>query len=411
MRVAVIGGGATGLFLSRLLANCEDIEVTLFEKKKLGGNIHPVFVDGFGFVDLGFMVFNPEFYPIFYKLIALQNFDILSVPMSFSVTSESFSWSSDWWGHLHSARFISFRDWLQLNRQAFYLQGNLSQYENIQSPITSLVEDKKVGFFTSLVLLPLARALWSITSEDLDKIPSSFVIRFLKNHKMLSLIRKVRWYAFKNSSIDYLNSLINPKVKVKIVAVKEVTRMQNGDKTTVIISSEAGVENFDIVCFCCDPDQLKFLLKDPNPAEEEFVKKLKCSENKVYLHKDPSLMPNKSTSASWNFFDVKNHKYITYDLGKLQNKPGLYVTLNPQKPPKNEIYQTTLKHPSWSPRMEGKEIDFFSAHPSTFFAGAYFGWCFQEDALRSALAVFKSIILSNACPLKNFSNDPFFSTR
>ena len=409
MKVAIIGGGATGLFLSRLLADVEDIEVTLFEKNKLGGNIHPVFVDGLGFVDLGFMVFNPEFYPIFYKLIAPQNFDILPVSMSFSVTSESFSWSSDWWGHLHSARFISLKNWLLLNRQAFYLQCNLSRYENIQSPITCLVEDKKVGFFASRVLLPLARALWSITSEDIDEIPSSFVMRFFKNHKMLSLIRKVRWYTFKNSSIDYLNSLINPKVKVKLVAVKEVTRVQDGDESKVIISSEAGVENFDIVCFCCDPDQLKFLLKDPNPAEEQFIRKLKCSENKVYLHKDSSLMPGKLTSASWNFFNVKNHKFVTYDLGRLQNKPGLYVTLNPPKTPENVIYQTTLKHPSWSPRMEGKEIDFLSAHPSTYFAGAYFGWCFQEDALRSALAVFKSIMSHKARSSENFLNDSFLS--
>ena len=410
MKVAVIGGGATGLFLSKLLSEIDAVEVTLFEKNRLGGNIYPVFVEGAGYVDLGFMVFNPDFYPIFYKFINEKNFDLTSVSMSFSITSENFSWSSNWLGHLNSLNFVGFTEWLRLNRDLFYLYKNLSKYENLKPPITSLIEDQKISVFASRVLLPLVCTLWSVDYRNLELIPTSYVLRFLKNHKMLSLFRKVRWHTFKNSSLDYLNSLISRKVKYRLEPVREVMRAKNGSFNGVVVYTPQGANNFDLVCFCCDPDQLKLLLKDPSPAEEVFLAKLKCSENKIYLHKDSRFLPPNLTSASWNFFDSSRSKFVTYDLGKLQNKPGLFVTLNPPTPPKDQLFCATLKHPIWSPRFEGKDLDFFSDQPNTYFAGAYFGWCFQEDALRSAVAVFKSIVSNRLPQQKNLRYASFLGT-
>ncbi|XLT36517.1 hypothetical protein HN873_067809, partial [Arachis hypogaea] len=57
MRVAVVGGGISGLVSEYVLAK-EGVNVTLYEKEDyLGGHAKTVNVDGID-LDLGFMVFN-----------------------------------------------------------------------------------------------------------------------------------------------------------------------------------------------------------------------------------------------------------------------------------------------------------------------------------------------------------------
>ena len=90
MKIAVVGGGISGLATAHLL--CGEHDITLFEANDyLGGHTHTVDVtlaDGTWAVDTGFIVFNERTYPNFIRLL-----DRLGVPsqpsiMSFSVTDE-----------------------------------------------------------------------------------------------------------------------------------------------------------------------------------------------------------------------------------------------------------------------------------------------------------------------------------
>ena len=57
MRVAVVGGGISGLISAYVLAK-NDVEVVIYEKEDyLGGHANTVTFDGLD-LDLGFMVFN-----------------------------------------------------------------------------------------------------------------------------------------------------------------------------------------------------------------------------------------------------------------------------------------------------------------------------------------------------------------
>jgi predicted NAD/FAD-binding protein len=90
MRIAIIGGGISGLTAAHLL--CDDHEVTLYEANDyLGGHTNTVDVtlDGLTWpVDTGFIVFNERTYPNFIRL--LDRLGVASQPsvMSFSVSSE-----------------------------------------------------------------------------------------------------------------------------------------------------------------------------------------------------------------------------------------------------------------------------------------------------------------------------------
>jgi len=71
MKIAIIGGGISGLVSAYLLHG--DHEVTVFEANDyIGGHTHTVDVDVQGKhynVDTGFIVFNEVTYPNFVKLI------------------------------------------------------------------------------------------------------------------------------------------------------------------------------------------------------------------------------------------------------------------------------------------------------------------------------------------------------
>ena len=94
-RIAIVGGGISGLSCAYALRNEPNLEVVLFEKQaRIGGHSHsisytPKNSDKSFWIDTGFLVFNERTYP---RLI--QFFDALKVPvakseMSFASTSFS----------------------------------------------------------------------------------------------------------------------------------------------------------------------------------------------------------------------------------------------------------------------------------------------------------------------------------
>ena len=90
-KVAVVGGGISGLTCAYLLRN--EHEITLFEKNDyLGGHTHThkIEIDNLStIVDTGFIVYNDRTYPNFIKL--LKELGCAGVPteMSFSLRDEA----------------------------------------------------------------------------------------------------------------------------------------------------------------------------------------------------------------------------------------------------------------------------------------------------------------------------------
>ncbi|KAF3786030.1 15-cis-phytoene desaturase [Nymphaea thermarum] len=85
MRIAVIGGGVSGLVSAYTLAKA-GVHVLLYEKEDhLGGHARTVHVNGAD-VDLGFMVFNGVMYPNMMELFEDLGVDMQRCEMSFSVS-------------------------------------------------------------------------------------------------------------------------------------------------------------------------------------------------------------------------------------------------------------------------------------------------------------------------------------
>ncbi|KAH7522034.1 hypothetical protein FEM48_Zijuj07G0095100 [Ziziphus jujuba var. spinosa] len=92
MRVAVLGGGISGLVSAYFLAK-NGVEVDLYEKEDyLGGHAKTVAFNGVDF-DIGFMVFNSVTYPNMMELFESLGVEIETSEMSFSVPICGSIWS------------------------------------------------------------------------------------------------------------------------------------------------------------------------------------------------------------------------------------------------------------------------------------------------------------------------------
>ena len=208
----------------------------------------------------------------------------------------------------------------------------------------------------------------------------------------------------KNRSRSYVKAVTDQlKDARKSAAVTSVVRTGTGVKVT---SAGGKVETFDDVVFATHSDvTLKILGSDATKEEREILEGIPYASNDVYLHRDPALMPiNKKTWASWNCLDRSCDNSdspsdtavcVTYWVNSLQRLPegsgDLFVTLNPQNPPKKEhtVRKLVLSHPvfSYKSRESQRRLPEVQGKKSTWFCGAWCGYGFHEDGIKAAVAV------------------------
>ena len=144
------------------------------------------------------------------------------------------------------------------------------------------------------------------------------------------------------------------------------------------------------------------LLKDISANEKNALEKIEFTNNIVYLHKDKNLMPKlKKNWSSWNFVsDKKNNERInvTYWMNKLQNlgtSEDYFVSLNPIFKPKRDkiLKKKKYSHPLFTKETfeAQKQILNLQGKKNTWFCGAYLGYGFHEDGIKSGLKVAENI--------------------
>ncbi|MEM7424300.1 MAG: NAD/FAD-binding protein, partial [Pseudomonadota bacterium] len=125
------------------------------------------------------------------------------------------------------------------------------------------------------------------------------------------------------------------------------------------------------------------------------------SSNRVMLHSDPALMPRRrQVWSSWNFLsngmdsDAGRPAQVSYWMNRLQgirdDRP-LFVSLNPVREPDPALtHQTfTYEHPLFDRASFAAQtaMDDIQGRGGVWYAGAWLGYGFHEDGLRSGLRV------------------------
>ena len=404
MRVAVVGGGVSGLVAASVLARRH--AVTLFEAEALaGGHVRTVDVetaDGVVAVDTGFIVFNDRTYPSFTRLLDRLGVASRDTEMSFSVRCDRTGLEYNGTSlngvfadrrHLVSPSFLGMlRDILRFNRH-----GGDQAARSGGGSVRGFLEAYRYGRrFRDHYLLPMGAAIWSCPTGTFLDFPIAFVMTFFANHGLLQLTDRPVWKVVRGGSARYVEALL-AQSPAEMRLQTPVHGIRRG-ADHVDVRSGRGVERFDEVVMACHADQALHLLDDPSLQERQVLGAFPYAPNTAVLHTDAGWLPRRRRAwASWNYrvpAGGETLPAVTYHMNRLQHleTPRQYcVTLNPASPiaPGAEIARFTYTHPIFSAaRIEAQtQHRALIRRRRTSYCGAYWGYGFHEDGVRSALAV------------------------
>ncbi|WPU56354.1 FAD-dependent oxidoreductase [Stenotrophomonas acidaminiphila] len=405
MRIAVVGSGIAGLASAWLLSQAH--EVVLFEAADyLGGHTHThdVSVGGRPYaVDTGFIVHNPDHYPLLTRLFQALEVQTQPTTMSFSVHNgrsglEYNATSLDALfcqrRNLLSPRFLGMvRDLFRFYRQApALLEGD--------GPGPGLGEWLQANGYGATFrdehLVPMASALWSSPPRQILQFPARYLVQFMANHQMLQVSGRPQWRVVRGGSARYVDALRARWTVQERLACPVRAIHRHGDR--VRVDSAAGSEVFDQVVLACHSDQALALLADASDNEQAILGAIGYQPNEVVLHTDASLLPRRRKAwAAWNAFvpgDADAPCTVSYCMNLLQGLDApepLVVTLNRSEAvdPARVLRRLAYQHPVYTPQSVAAQQRraVIQGQNRTWFAGAYWGWGFHEDGMRSAVDV------------------------
>jgi predicted NAD/FAD-binding protein len=405
-RIAVIGGGVSGLGAAYMLA--PENEVILFEaSKRLGGHARTVLAGRRGetAVDTGFIVFNYHTYPHL-----TQMFRDLQVPVKQS--DMSFGVSIDNGGLEYSMRDFSAitaqkrnlarpQFWRMLGDIVRFNKNAVAAAQDPDLPLGEFLDQLNMGdWFRNHYLLPMSGAIWSSTPEQMESFPARSLVQFFDNHALLTP-NTHQWHTVDGGSIAYVTRIAaairSAGGEIRTGSpIASVTRTDPG----VEIRCRGGVpEAFDEVVFACHSDQALALLSDPTAKEQSILGSIRYQPNRAVLHSDTSQMPiRKRAWASWVYKSTTNRPAarigLTYWMNRLQGldpSDPLFVSLNPETEiPDQLVYEETeFAHPVFDRAAirAQAELRLVQGQNKTWFCGAWTRHGFHEDGYASAVAV------------------------
>jgi uncharacterized protein len=406
MRIAIVGAGVSGMVAAHLLYPRH--EIVVFEAgEHAGGHANTIRVDTAEQthnVDTGFMVFNDRNYPNFERLLRQLDVAWQRSDMSFGVSDGrgDFEYNSASPNGLFAKRAHLLTPWfhrmiadlVRFNRTAREL---LSGSGGDISLGQWLAEQRFSEAFVQRLIVPQISAVWSADPHQMRSCPARFLAEFFDNHGMLGLTGRPRWRTVMGGSESYVRALIGPwRHCLRLgAAVQAIERRYDA----VMVKPYGGeAERFDEVVIATHSDQALAMLADADPREHEILGAMPYQANEAVLHTDKRLLPRRRRAwASWNYHLLETptaRVTVTYHMNRLQSLKAdreLCVTLNRTAAidPQQVIRTIPYAHPVYTPEgvhAQGRYAE-ISGRNRTHYCGAYWGWGFHEDGVRSALAV------------------------
>jgi uncharacterized protein len=409
-KIAVIGSGISGLSAAWLLSQQHD--VTLFEAgEKLGGhtNTVDVTVDGLTHpVDTGFLVFNHKTYPNLTALFAHLDVASVETEMSFAVSLDTPD--LEWAGSSLATVFGQKRNlvrpafWQMLADILRFNRESVAWLDSLPDEDLSLRDYLQRGgysrAFTDWYLLPMGAAIWSCPTGSMLDYPLATFVRFCRNHGLLQVFDRPLWRTVQGGGRAYVNKLAaqigHDHIRLA-TPVRRVERCADGIRLTL----PKGDENFDQVVLACHSDQALALLGDTaSAAEQQVLSAIRYQPNRAVLHTDAALLPrDRSLWSAWNYSAGEDAGAgcpvsVSYLINRLQPLPfatPVVVSLNPERAPAPEkvLAEFSYAHPLFDgPAIAAQaRLPEIQGVDRLWYCGAWGGYGFHEDGLRSGLQV------------------------
>lgn len=429
-RVAIVGSGIAGLAAAHTLQGLADI--TLFEAGgHFGGHTHTVDVTlpdaqgvatPFG-VDTGFLVLNERTYPNLLAMLAALEVPIAKSEMSFSVQvpgagpgGHALEWSgSDLSSvfsqrrNLANPRFLRMlADIVRFNRVVTRLAESgedLRPDSPLLQPLGDFLKAQRFSDeFRDWYFLPMMGCIWSCPTDQMLAFPVATMVRFCHNHGLLQVRNRPQWYTVPGGARRYVHKIVERIADKRLgTEVQQILRDEQG----VRVVTPGHVERFDAIVIACHSDQaLRLLGHEATADEHEVLGAIRYQPNRAVLHTDASVLPERPRAwAAWNYERAASagvesaQVCLHYLLNRLQPLPvtqPVIVSLNPQREinPTQVLGEYAYEHPVFDlaairaqahvPALQGQR--------HTWFAGAWTGYGFHEDGLKSGLQAARALI-------------------
>jgi len=423
MKVAIVGSGISGLAAAHRLR--EHAHVSLLEAGDyFGGHTHTVDItlptpqgpQTWG-VDTGFLVFNERTYPNLIALLAELDVATATSDMSFSVQvpqargKEPLEWSGSnlatvfaqkrnlfsphFWGMLS--------DLLRFNQLCTQL-ATTGQDAQLSEPLQGFLDRHHFGHaFRDWYFLPMLGCIWSCPTDQMLQFPVATMIRFCHNHGLLQVSNRPQWHTVVGGAKHYVDKIVAGLPDARLnTPVHHIER----DDAGVTLHTPQGAERFDHVVLATHSDQALALLRQPTTTEADVLGAIRYQPNRAVLHTDTSVLPQRRAAwAAWNYERAAQTEQesarvcLHYLLNKLQPMPfeqAVVESLNPVREidPAHVLAEFEYSHPVFDmtaiaaqqrvPELQGVQ--------HTWYCGAWTGYGFHEDGLKSGLAAAQALL-------------------
>jgi uncharacterized protein len=433
-KVAIIGAGISGLGCAYALRQHPDLDITILEGgNHIGGHSNTVDITletpqgkmTHG-VDTGFLVFNRKTYPRLVRLFEEIQVPIAPSEMSFSVSidagkktgsSKKIEWAGNdlnsFFGQRSNLFSLSFwrmaYDILRFNRLATRLAEEQItaklEYSEPDERIKDFLDRNRFSTsFRENYFLPMIGAIWSCSVEQMLEFPIQTMVRFCHNHGLLQIQNRPQWLTVKGGSREYVKLLVaaleKHQVKFKRESVTRVNARQSENSQVEVITS-SGSHWFDEVVMACHSDQTLDLVHGIDQDARNILASVPYQKNRAILHTDINFLPaTERCWAAWNYTaksgatpTAQQHVSVNYLINRLQPLPKAFestqiiVSLNPLTDPNPKLVHEEIhySHPVFDMRavQAQKELPLIQGNASIWYCGAWTGFGFHEDGLRS----------------------------
>ena len=302
------------------------------------------------------------------------------------------------------------KDIMRFNRITTALASANAEASMMQPLGDFLTVNRFSDEFRDWYFLPMMGCIWSCPTDQMLQFPVATMIRFCYNHGLIQVANRPQWWTVKGGARHYVEKIISG---IPDKRLNTPVRLVERDLEGVRIITDGRAERFDKVVLAAHSDQSLAVLRDASRAEQSVLGAIRYQDNHAVLHTDASVLPEKKLAwAAWNYERASHARLadrqstsvcLHYLLNMLQPLPftqPVVVSLNPVR----EIARNHLMgefdyaHPVFDAaaiRAQG-ELTHLQGQQNTYYCGAWTGYGFHEDGLKSGLQVARQLLLETA---------------
>ncbi len=310
-RVAVIGGGGSGLTTAWLLD--KEYDVTLYESNyRLGGHANTVEIDIEGTkrpIEAGFEFISQTYYPYFYNLLH----NILKVPLHEYTLTTTFYRTDDNTrlilppihdGKIEWRSFTPFDVATMIELKLFIEQGkHIAELQDESITLQQFADSLWItNSFKEDLLYPLLASSWGVSKDEIKQFSAYAALKYLSEAEH---IKNYQWIEIAGGTQKYIQALANRLENTKVMLSTNITNIGYDSGIYTIDEENGNTSQFEYLVIATNAKQAETLLKNIPEAEDirSILSNIKFFKTTIAIHGDTRFMPPET--ANWRVVNIR----------------------------------------------------------------------------------------------------------